>query len=456
MKTVRKTNEHLRSALVCAILSAGLLVGHPVGAEDAAYEMPPTLPASDLIPRTLMTGPHHRVDEQVATDGFLTHASISSEFGEFKAVGPGRLEVLVHEIETLAVLQGLEQNEELQKGMKKSLEEKKEGLKHFVEDPKETLEAIPEGVGRFFKRTARSAKTGAQKVQDLREGRAPGVAAETGPGAQLPGGVDTSTEEVTQGELSKAAAKAAGDLAVNALGFDDSRRALAKRLGVDPYATNRVLAEKMDEITWAAFAGDLGVDLVTSMIPGGQLVMTSTRLADWIWDTPPGDLRLEIEGSLLAMGVDQSSVDLLLRHRWYPLSLQAALVSALASLDGVEGRAGIMPLALTVTSHGQARYLVETLRMTARYHKTIKPLQSLDVRGTVTALAQDGELVVAAPVDYLSWSENLDRFTQQPELAVPSRSIHLAGRTTDRARTALQERGWLLIENSELFAPVGR
>lgn len=434
-------------------MASGSFAGPPGCCDEAGYEAPPTLSAADLVPAPLLSGPNHQVDEQVSTDGFLTHSTIRSRFGDFEAVGPGMLEVRVHEIEALAVLHGMAQDEELKAGMKKSAAEKAKGLRHFIDDPKETLEGIPEGVGRFFKRTVRTAKTGVQKVQDLREGRAPGAPVEDGPGSRLPGGVDTTGDGVPEGGISKAAAQAAGDVAINTLGFDDSRRALAKRLGVDPYTTNAVLAAKLDEITWGAFAGDLGVDLITSMIPGGQLVMTSTRFADWVWDTPPGDLRLEIERLLLGMGVDQNSIDLLLRHRWYPLSLQAALVSALASLDGVQGRPQVMPLALTVASFEQARYLVETLRMTARHHVSVKPLGSLSVFGTVIALAVDGELVVPAPADYLSWSESLDRFTQQPELAVPNRSMHLAGRASDRAKLVLLERGWLLVEDSQLFAP---
>jgi hypothetical protein len=158
---------------------------------------------------------------------------------------------------------------------------------------------------------------------------------------------------------------------------------------------------------------------------------------------------------LLATGIDQESVDLLLRHRWYPLSLQAAMAAAFSALDGVEGRQDVMPLALTVASHAQARYLVQTLEMTARYHQNVEPLQSLAVAGTLTALAQGGTLVVAAPVDFLSWNEGVDRFTSRPELAAPDRVLHLAGRATERARSMLQERGWVLIENSHLLAPIG-
>ena len=75
---------------------------------------------------------------------------------------------------------------------------------------------------------------------------------------------------------------------MNILGFDDSRRKLAKRLGVDPYTTNMVLDEKLDEVTWSIFAGDFGIDVATSLIPGSIVVTTSSLVTNWVWDTPPG------------------------------------------------------------------------------------------------------------------------------------------------------------------------
>jgi len=447
-------NAGIRPLLVCAAFAAVLVSAPGIQAEEGGYEAPPTLAAAELVPAALLQGPHYKVDEQVPTDGFLTHFEIQSDYGRFKAVGPGMLDVRIREIAALAKLQHLQESEEFQTGAKDSAKKVIGGVKHLVDEPTETLTGIPEGIGRFFQRTYRSAKTGVQKLQDMDAGRAPGVPAEAGPGARLPGGSQSGEGAAPKGDVYEAAAKAAGNAAANALGYDGARRALAKRLGVDPYTTNRALAEKLDEVSWSAFGGRLGVNALTAMIPGGALLSTSSRLSNWAWDTPPGDLRLRIERSLLAMGISQADVDLLLRHRWYPLSLQAALVAALDDLKGAEGRADVMPLALTVGSEEQARYLVETLRMTAKYHQTVKPLKTLAVLGTVVARTADGETIVAAPVDYLSWNRSAARFASRPDLAAPQRSIYLAGRLTARARSELETHGWKVHDKSGLFEPI--
>jgi hypothetical protein len=403
-----------------------------------------------------LKGEHYTISDTVPTDGFMAEFTIVSPFDTFTASGPGMLATRVNEIRALAALEHIERDEQFQKGATEAAKETASNLERLVTNPGDTIKGIPEGVGRFFERTYRSAKTGLQKVDDVRHGRAPGIA-EDAPPSQLPGAPRTPAAAPAE-SLSKVAARAAGNTALNTLGFDDDRRRLAKELAVDPYTTNPVLSAKLDEVTWAAFAGNLGVDLLTSMIPGGMIVSTSSRLTNWVWDTPPGDLRLQIEATLRSIGVGQDDIDRFLRHRWYPLSLQAALAASLAALDGpdggVDGRAEVIPLALGVGSEGQARFVVQTLAMLARHHRTVEPLAALAVGGTVYGETKDGALVVMAPVDYLSWTPLAKTFAERKGELGTAWTLHIAGRATGRARDALEDLDWKVEEESPLFVPL--
>ena len=101
-----------------AAFSFALMVAVTPWAAAADYESPPTLTATELAPANLLAGPVHKVGDSVTTDGFLTRFTVQSIFGNFTAVGPGMLEVRVHEIEAIGRLQDLEQDEEFQKGAK--------------------------------------------------------------------------------------------------------------------------------------------------------------------------------------------------------------------------------------------------------------------------------------------------------------------------------------------------
>jgi len=361
------------------------------------------------------------------------------------------LEIRIHEIGALGKLQTFEASKEFKSGAKDSAAEKWDGLKQVFEHPKEAASGISAGVGRFFKRTYRASKTGLQTVVDVAHEETPGGI--KGAGANLPGASQSLALPDTESKFKKAA-RASGDTAVNILGFEDSRRKLAKRLNVDPYTTNIVLDEKLDEVTWSIFAGDFGIDLATSLIPGSLVITSSGLVTNWVWDTPPGDLRVKIEEKLLNAGVSQDDVDRLLRHRAYPLSYQAALTSALDGLATVDGHEDIMALALSVTTVDQARFVVNSMRMLLSYHKTIQPLQTITVRGMVTAENRKGSVVIAAPVDYLSWSEKLDNFSENNSNSSKKHELYIAGTMSKMARSHFKERGWELHENSKLFARI--
>ncbi len=414
----------------------------------ADYEKPPTLPAAKLFPGTPLKGKHYTIESKVRTDGFLTAAEIKTEFGNFVALGPGMLEIRLNEIDALVKLKTFEASDEFQRGAKESANEKWAGLKQVYDKPKEAAAGISEGVNRFFKRTVRATKTGAQTVNDVYHKRTPGSI--DGAGANLPG--KAQSQALPDGESKyKKAARASGSTAVNILGFDDSRRKLAKRLGVDPYTTNLILDEKLDEVTWSIFAGDFGIDLATSLIPGSIVVTTSSLVTNWVWDTPPGDLRVKIEETLLKAGISQEDIDRLLRHRSYPLSYQAALTTTLEGLAKVDGHEDIMPLVLSVTTVDQARFVVNTMRMLQRYHETVEPLNFIAIQGTVFATNTKGSLVITAPADYVSWSEMMDNFSGQKKFTGQKHELHSAGAMSQLAKSHFEERGWELHENSKLF-----
>ncbi len=439
--------RRLRGRLPAAL--GALLSALPVICAAAEFETPPVLDALDLAGGIPLVGENYTIAGAVPTDGFMATFTISSPFGTFTASGPGMLAVRVDDIRALAALEEVRNDEQFQTAAAETARSTAGGLRTLATHPKETLEGVPEGVGRFFNRTSRSVRTGLQKLDDVRHGNAPGAAG--APASQLPGGSDAPAAAAPSGSLPGAIARAGGGVAANILGYDDQRRRLAKELAVDPYTTNPVLAAALDDVSWAAFAGGLGFNIVTSMIPGGALISATSTMTDWVWDTPPGDLRVEIEKALLAAGASREETDRLLRSALYPLSAQAVLASSLRALDGVAGRAGVLPLALSAGSEGQARFVVQSLEMLKRYHLEREVLVEIVVDGIAFGRTGSGAVVILAPVDYLSWTERLDAFLSRFDGdAATSHNLVLAGRVSDQARAALERRGWTVEEESVL------
>jgi len=242
--------------------------------------------------------------------------------------------------------------------------------------------------------------------------------------------------------------RAAGKTTADAFGYDDQRRRIAKELGVDPYSTNPVLTQRLNDIAYAAFVGGLGVTAFKAVVPLSMVVSTTTMLSDWVWDMPPGDLKVQNERSLKAMGVSQVQVDLLLRQPFFTLTMQTRLVKALERMNQTAGRPGIMPLANTVTSFDQARFVVEAMEMLAEYNEKTAPLKNIEKQAPFTAKTGAGALVVAGPVDLVSWTERVNRFATRTDLKGKPRIILLRGQATPRAKQELARLGWTVREQA--------
>lgn len=426
----RGTRRALARVLCCVLMVSTLAAG----AED--FESPPMLQAKDIAPRgVLLQGPRYRVDDAVPTDGFLASFTIRSDFGTIEARGPGVLRMRLGEVAALAELEKMENSEVFLDALKRSASSLGSAVVNVVTNPVEVAKGIPAGVGRFFGRVARDTKTAAQKLGDIKEGREAGA----------PRGAEAATNPPN---LAVAGGVATGRAVRDILGYDEQRRHLAKTLGVDPYTTNPVLKKRLEDVAWAAFAGGLGIDVLASKIPGGTLVKSTSVLSDWVYDKPPGDLRVWIEKCLRDMGVNQETVDLFLRQRYWTLTTQTALVLALEELKEVEGRGDVLDTAVTVESEDQARYLALGFSLLAREHKAT-PLKAI-IGGKPIGMTRDGRVVVTAPVDYICWTEEVAAFAAREDLLANRPTAVITGQFSPRARAQLTRVGWKMRENVPL------
>jgi len=383
--------------------------------------------------------------EAVPSDGFLTRFTIESDYGVFEATSPALALTRIREIAALAELEKFESEDLAKDGFKHSAERLKESFQHLADDPEGTLKGVPKGVGRFFNRVGRAAKTGYQTIQDRRAEPDIPTAVLPGPGSRLPGPPLTGPEPAAnQAGSAEVAAKLAGRTAADIFGYSEQRREIAKRLEVDPYTDNPVLAKRLDEVAWTAFSGGLGVTVLKALMPATNLITVTSSASNWVWETTPGDLRVYNEQTLLGLGASSDDVDRLLRHPFFTTSLRTRLVKAMDAMSGVADRAAVMPLALSVTSTGQARFVVESAEMLARIHAAERRLDRLFVDGTLIAQSE-GMLVVPAPVDALSWNTELHGFAERVGDQSGERRIYLRGGATPRAREQLATLGWTLV-----------
>jgi len=385
----------------------------------ASYEKPPVLKASELAPATMLKGPHFIVDARVPVVELLGHFTIRSDFGVFEAHGLDMLAVRVVEVGALAELEKTSKTDVFLKAAGTAAARPVKAAVNIVEHPVDTVRGAPAAVGRFFDRV----KLGAQHITSAGKGE---------------GTTEEKTAEVT---------KRVGSVTADALGYEDERRALAKRLGIDPYTTNQVLSEKLNEVAWVAFSGRFGLNVVVSVVVPFSMAISATSVTnDMVWDMKPADVLKLDEQKLRNMGIGESRVAALMHNPLYSITSLTALVDALESLKGVQGRDRVAAFAAAAGKEDKARLTVAAVQMLSRYHAKVGPLARVDAPGPLVARTRAGGILVPAPLDYVPWTRAVATFARRPELKAKVRTAWLTGTLSPRAKQEFAAAGWTVRE----------
>ena len=128
---------------------------------------------------------------------------------------------------------------------------------------------------------------------------------------------------------------------------------------------------------------------------------------------------------------------------------------ALENMEGVENRAQVIRAARNADSHISAQTTQRSVEMMRTYHATMHPgVEILDAGGIPALKTEDGRLAVFMAADELRWTqwadEASDALLALPGDGVEIREIVIAGHASDRARTALTDKGISVTENTRL------
>jgi len=412
------------AGLAGALILAGSAVAHAQA--PPGYETEPVLNAKDLATPELLQGPHFTVDPSVPVKGFIERFTIRSSYGTFQANGLHMLPIRVNEVEALAKLDDLSKTKEFVTAAGKAIARPVTSTVNMLVHPVDTITGFPDGVARLFGRI----KLGGERVYQ----------AATAPGQ---GGSERAAE----------ASKRVGMATINALGFEKERRDLAKSLGVDPYTTNTVLSEKLTDAAWVAFSGRFMIQTATSILVPYSMAMSAVTITNsTVYDTPPGDLVNNATVIFGETGASEAQVQALVQNPQYSLSVLTALAMGIQRLQGVPGRDAVVIFAAAAQTQDEVRFVAGAVNMLARYHEAVAPLAQLSAPGPILGRTVAGALVLAGPVDYVSWLERLGRAANRPDLQAPEKVAFLSGRMSPLAQKEFTKRGWKIFETFSIAA----
>lgn len=409
----------MKSSFVLPLACAALIA--PAFAQTGSFEQGVLLNAASLLPAESLRGPSHRVRDQVPTDGFMAFFTMDSDFGTFEAVGVPQARRRVVEIEAIRTLVETSRGDLFAEGLKRSVEQPIAAVRNIVTNPVETVRSAPGTVVRFFGKVGSAVGRGAERIADQ--------ASSDGP-------------PPTAGEVGRGI----GNVAKNVAGFERAKLETARQLGVDPYSDNPRLQEEMDKVTWAFFAGGLPLRVGAAAVSAG-VALAATNLIGLPAETyslTESELAARDGRSLAAMGVTAEDIRAFQTHGPLSASRRHLIVVALEALPKAAGRGRIIQQANAAATPGEADFLIGALSILAERQRTgAAEYTALAVLGRLPgATNAKGELEVPAPVDHVTWTEQVAGFANRDDLgAAPKLLVH-TGNLSQAATAGFMAAGW--------------
>jgi hypothetical protein len=418
----------LKTAIATLMTTVLILVGGWVAHAQApaGFEAEPVLNAKDLATPELLQGPHFTVDPKVPVKGFLERFTIRSTYGTFEANGLRMLPIRVNEVEAIAKLDDLSKTQEFADAAGRAIARPVTSTVNMIVHPVETITGFPDGVARLFDRI----KLGSERVYQA-----------------------ATAQGQSGGERAQEASKRVGMATITALGFEKERRDLAKSLGVDPYTTNPVLAEKLTDAAWVAFSGRMVIQTATSILVPYSMAMSAMTITNSsIYDTPAADLVNAATTIFSETGATDQQVQALVQNPQYSLSVLTDLAVAMRRLQGVPGRDSVVIFAAAARTQVETRFMAGAVGMLARYHEAVTPIVQVSAPGPILGRTATGALVVPLPVDYIAWTERVAHFPRRPDVQAPEHVGFISGRLSPLANKEFEKRGWKLFESFTIAA----
>jgi len=379
------------------------------------YEPPPTLHASDLFPPEVIASRHHRIRQDVATDGFFRIYTIDSDFGRFEVAGDIQLLQRVQEIRAIAALEKLRDVDAYSVAARVAAEVPFVARWKLVEEPIDSIEGTPPEAWDEVLRVA---------VMDP----------------------DQRTPE--DWALRRAM-----------LSFEAAKRQLARRLALNPYSLNRPLQLELNRTAWTLSAGGYPLDAVpslaqSSIAPLPEDVLPVERVEKIFANDSPVDLRRRNRIELSVLGVSSEEIEAFLAHPAYSPLRRTGVVESLILLEPARDRGSYVSVALRAETPRDAFFRLMGCLILRFYHVSVAPIERLVVLNgrSPAAYTSQAKLIVAAQVDYLLWSRPVDGFVRSlaaaevPDSPIRSREIWLSGEASPKARREIEARGITLVE----------
>ena len=416
-----------------------------------AVEPEPVLDSANIVQPALLSGPGFSVSPQTQLHGYMARFEITNAYGPLRADSVEMLAIREAELPALEIIDRATKSEAFAHAIAERGRGTGKAVWNVLAHPVDTVTGLPGGVARYFVKKWNSYTGRAQRLGDRATRQ---LANDGNPYSQPDGPMGEAhapmLDDPALPKKNKAwyarLGKEAGREVKRQLEYSKMRREMTKYLGLDPYTTNPLITSKLDDLAWAAVAGNFTAKSALDTVTGGagEVLADTGRLNEIVWQLDPEDLKEANRKRLAAMCSDDYAMRQFVNRGGFSDSLRTSLVDALESLKPTRGCDDLIELATTTRSELEARYLVNALRLVIAHGKA-EGGELFTVGAAVAWRTKEGEWLLPLPVDRLSWTSEMREFFDQKAFRVDRKTALIGGEASIPAQRGLTERGWSLV-----------
>jgi len=370
---------------------------------------PIVLLASEVLPKSLLTGPNYRVKDMVINDAMINTYELETNYGPLKVESTALLLKRINELRALSKIEALKGTDVYLEAAKKAALGPVRTATGLVVDPVGTAAGVVSGIGNFF------GKAG---------------------------------DAITSSSPDK-------DKALNSvLGQSAFKREFAYQFGIDPYTSYEPLQKALNDLAWTSAVGGLTAKAAFMAIPGvaGAVVGysgTADTTRNLVRDKTPPELDKINSASLRDMNVVDPLAGVFLSSTSYGPQEKTLIVGALASMTGVKDRGIFIEFAAIDCEESVALFMRVRAEMMGQYfEKTRNVDRFVSAGGVPVLLTKNGIILGIFPLDHVAWTAGFARKEMSVSDAIDrmqgikGKELWIAWTVDPVARKALENRGW--------------
>lgn len=204
----------------------------------------------------------------------------------------------------------------------------------------------------------------------------------------------------------------------------------------------------MEKVTWAFFAGGLPLRIVTTVASAGVAVAATEMVGipEEMYTMTKSEIDMQDTQALNAMGLRNGDILKFQNSPTLSVTRRHKIVTSLSALSNAEHRGNIILLAIDCQSSKAADFLVSSLFMLAKRQTSgAANYKAVEVIGRLpAAVTAEGIMEVAAPVDFVSWTEEVAGFAQRKDLEPRQKTLIHTGSFSEPATLGFTAAGWKL------------